>query len=198
MPTTLTDVGVYNQALDFVNERPLTTPDDDNAYARFLTRHYANTRDAELRKNNWNFAITYHELAQDGTDPAFRFNYRYPLPAGWLRLLPPTLDGKRGAAAIPHEVVGAYVYTDIVTTFKVRCVSRVTDPALWDPLFADALVARLGMKLSLKFTAKGSYYDRAANAYNAAIADAVQADALEGTADPVEASAVITARYRNS
>lgn len=199
MPTTLTtEVELWNIALDHINERPLSATTDDNAYARFLTRQYALIRDTELRKSNWNFAITYHELTVDGTAPAFRWLYRYALPAGWLRVLPPTQQGYRNAPTLPHEIVGAYLYCDQGTALDLRCVSRVTDVSTFDPLFTTALTTQMAVRMALRFTAKANYLKLAKEAYQEAMGLAIQLDALEGSGEPTDQSAVLTARYVNS
>jgi len=194
MPSTATEIGVWNMALDHLTEHPLTTTSDDNAYARWLTRNVPNLRDAFLRRYTWNFSIQYNELTVDATAPAFRWNYRYECPTDWLRVLPPTNNGTRGDKPIEHEVLGGYILCDVPNTLYVRTIQRVTDYAEWDPLAVDLFSLTLAMRMTMRFVAKATYRDRLQAEMKEVSRLAFSIDAMEGTPDPTEQHDVIDVR----
>jgi hypothetical protein len=196
VPTQLTVVDVWNGALDHVSEQPVNDVGENNTYTRWILRNYPNMLDAELRANPWNFAIEYHELTPNVLNPKFRWRRSFTLPVNGLRWLPPTYWGERDADTIPHEIVGNDMYMNETGTNYLRVVMRVVEPGRWDPLFAEAFMAALAVKMALKFTGKETYLTKAQNLYTAAIQRATTADALEGSAEPVEQHEVINVRYR--
>ena len=195
MPSLLTELEIWNLALDVVRETPLQSPTDQSAIARWLSRNYGHVRDVALRSYDWNFAREKHTLSVDATAPPFRWRYRYALPPHWLRLLPPTQYGQRGAPPIPHEVVrGGWVETDWPSPLHVRLIMRVTNPGEYDPLFVELVRSSLALGIANKFTAKNKYIELASALQAAAQEKAEEIDTFEGTAEPVEQHDIIRNR----
>lgn len=194
MPAQTAQLDVWNIALDHLVEHPLTATDDDSAYARWLSRNEENLQDAFLRQYAWNFAIQYNTLTVDGTDPAFRFAYRYALPENWLRVLPPTYQGVRGGTPYPHEIVGGYLYCDQPTSIYVRTVQRVTAYTSWDPIAVDAFALTLAVRMCQRFTGKATHHDRLAAELASVLDVAQRIDTMEGTPEPIEQHTVIDVR----
>jgi len=194
MPASTNQLAVWNIALDHLVEHPLSSVSDDNAYARWLTRNEANMRDTFLRQYTWNFSVQYNTLTQDGTDPDFRWSYRYALPTDWLRVLPPTYLGQRGGTPVPYEVVGDYLHCDISTTMYVRTVQRIDDYTDWDPMAVDAFGVALAMRMCMRFPSKATYRDRLLAEFTELVTEARRIDAMEGTPDPLEQHTVIDVR----
>lgn len=57
MSSTLAEVDIANQALDLLDEGPITALSDTSGRAKWLSRNYATTRDALLRAHPWKFSI---------------------------------------------------------------------------------------------------------------------------------------------
>jgi hypothetical protein len=195
MPTGLAKIDVWNGALDILRDAPLTATTDTTATARWLSRNYDNLLAATLRAYPWNFALDRAELAEDATTPAFGWAKRYAMPSGWVRLLPINVDGEWEGTPIDHELEGAYILTDESAPLRVRGVDLITNPGAWDPLFAEALEARIALKMAHWLTGKASYVKVAETLYKAALSEAYRIDGMEGSPEMPEQSAVIAARY---
>jgi len=177
----LSEVAIYNMALDMLDEAPVTSPTDDTRAARLLVRNYGQTRDEVLRSHAWNFALARASLAAAGSAPAFGWRRAFPLPSDCLRVLPLASGGYMEGSPVPHEVESWSILTDAPAPLPVRYVRRVANPAAFDPLFARALAARLARYVGHVLTGKQSYVERIGRIYAEVIAEARSIDALEGT-----------------
>lgn len=192
---SLSEVAIYNLALDMLDEGPVTSPTDDTRPARLLNRNYAQTRDEVLRAHPWNFALTRESLPALSEKPAFGWAYQYELPTDCLRLMPLTYDGNLNGSPIPHEVEGGRVLTDKEAPLRIRHVRRVTNTSDFDPLFARSLAARLAIYVGHVITGKQSYIERLGGLYRDVILEARRIDALEGTPQAPLGEDWIEARY---
>jgi hypothetical protein len=191
----LSEVAIYNMALDMLDEAPVTAPSDDTRAARLLARNYAQTRDEVLRAHPWNFAMARALLAAGGPVPAFGWLRAFPLPVDCLRLLPVVAGGHLNGAPVAHEVEGGAVLTDAPAPLAVRYVRRVSTPSDFDPLFARALAARLAVYVGHVLTGKQSYVERIARIYTDVLVEARRIDALEATPPTPLGENWIEARY---
>ena len=191
----LSEVAIYNMALDMLDEGPVTAPSEDSRAARLLNRNYAQTRDEVLRAHPWNFALTRTALPSLAQAPAFGWLSAYQLPADCLRILPLAREGGFNAAPVPHEIEGGRILTDEPAPLAVRYIRRVTDPGQFDPLFARAFAARLAVYIGHVITGKQSYVERIGRIYTDALTEARRADALEGTPPAPLGEDWIEARY---
>lgn len=194
MPTGETQLSICNGALDHIGQFVLTSLAADSAFARWFNRNYEPTVAALLRTQTWNFARELHALSADVTAPAFRWNYQYTLPPNWLRVIQPTAGGKRGGALIPYEVSSNKLLTDEAPPFYVEIVMNRQDPGTWDPLFAALAKAQLAYEMSVKFTQLAKFTEGLRGTLAEIKAEAEQANAVEGSADPVEQHDVIRVR----
>ena len=79
---------ICNRALQKLGAQRIADLDEGTKNARECKACYSILRDAELRAHPWNFAITREQLAADAMAPAFGRARAFPLPSGFLRLLP--------------------------------------------------------------------------------------------------------------
>jgi len=195
MPTSHTRLSIYNLAMDIVVEDALASPSENSPYARWLNRNYEHYVEVALQANTWNFSLEFTTLNKDGSYAGSqRWSYRYFRPVGGLRLIPPTYRGVRGGQPIPHEVRGAFVYTNLSEDFDTEWVMRKLEPGEWDPLFAQAVAASLAEGMAHRFTRKTSFLDRATQLKREALEAAEMANAFEGDAQPVEQHDIIRVR----
>lgn len=194
MPTSYTKLTLWNAALDHIGEYPLTSVSQESAYARWLSRRFEHVVQAALRANVWGFSCELHSLSAAVDTPEFRWDYQYDLPNGWLRVLPLTEDGARGGNLIPYEVKDNVLMTDEAAPLSVEVVMDRQDPAAWDPLFAEYIAAELGLGLARRFTKLASLVKDAQEAVSIAYAQAEQAGAFEGSAEPIEQHDIIRVR----
>ena len=194
MPTAHTLETICNAALDIIGERPAASLLDQRAEVRWFVRNYTHYVQTALRQNIWNFACELWELNRDATDPAFRWKYRYGLPNGWLRVLPPTVDGWRTGTPIAYEVKSNFVYVNEVSNLRVELIMDRQNPGEWDPLFASLIAAWLAQGMAHAYTRKASYVQLAKQMAEDAYSVAEEVNAFEGNVPPVEQHDIIRVR----
>lgn len=197
MPTAHTVTTLYNMALDYIGEFPVSSPSDTGPYARWLNRNFSHYVQMALREEPWNFAIEMHELTPDVTEPDYRWDYSYTLPAGWLRVLGPTYLGERGGEVVSHQIIGNAILTNVGTSLPVEIVMDVQAPGEWDPLFAGMIAARLAYGMAHRFTAKASYAALAKETAADFKEQAAAINAFEGSLEPIEQFDILRARARH-
>ena len=121
--------------------------------------------------------------------------YRYPIPNDCIRMLPVRQDGEFEGRLIKHEIEERYILTDTATSLKVRYISEFSDASRFDPLFKEALAARMASKLAHWLTGKMGAVEIMGRAYNTAIEKARLADSLEGSDERPADDDVIDQRY---
>lgn len=195
MPTSLTRLTLYNSALDLISEFPLSSVNDESAYARWLNRNYSLTVEAALRTDAWNFACKFAEVQEDPDPPRMRWRKRFGLPPDWVRILQPTRDGFRTGYPIPYAVQGNYLMANETPRKGIEYVANMQEPGTWDPLFAQLVKAQLAAGMAQRFTAKNSYLDRAVQLAQQAKDQASEINAFEGSLPPFEAHDIIRTRH---
>jgi hypothetical protein len=180
----LTDVDICNQALGLVTEAPIQSLEDDTKAARLLNLHYDTTRESELKKHAWSFAILRSSLT--AVDAAAMpvgenqvYTYGYEVPPDALRILPLTDTGEAHGVSIPWKMEGGLILTNYAGPRLIRYIGNLVDPADWDSLFVEALTARLAMKIAMPLTQKASFVQSAQTAYNEALQSARRINLIE-------------------
>lgn len=194
MPSTASKIDIYNMALDLLEEQPSTSFTDGQDTTNWLNRNYETTRDAELRKHPWNFALKRASLPADTAAPAFGWAVAYTVPSDCLAVQPLTVSGKQNTAPIPYEFEGDKVLTDATAPLLLRYTKRITNEGKFDPLFVEALTGKLAAKMAHWLTGKSSFSDRATQSYEEALSFARLSNALESTYPRAYADDVITIR----
>lgn len=174
----LSDVAIANFAVATLDDYPITTLDDNTSVGRFMARHYTYVRDELLQMYPASFARNRKAIAADEVAPAFGWRYAYTLPDDCIRLLPITCDGTLNGVMVPYELEGRTVLTNAQAPLKVRYIRRVTNAADFTPLFGRLLGARLAVLGATRITGKSSYFQKAGEAFNAALADFKLEDSL--------------------
>jgi hypothetical protein len=116
---------------------------------------YGQTRDAVLRDGNYGFAekIAAGVLSGGAAPQPWSFEYAYPADCLRVRNLfsAAYLADKNNPVRVLYSIGDAAVkviWTNAVAPTLVY-TARVTDPARWDSLFVESLVAELGLGLSI-------------------------------------------------
>lgn len=186
MSANLSKLEIMNMAVDLLHDMPLTTPEDQTKIGRALRRNWGVTLDAELRKHPWNFATSRLKLAASTITPVSGWTYGFPLPARCLRVYDlqhnADFEGETLVYAIENDGNDQVVLvTNAIPPLYLKYIKRPSVTGIFDPLFCEALAARLAMKVCLTISGKASHYERCEKAYSAAIAEAARIDAFEGT-----------------
>ncbi len=175
----LTPVDIGNMALGILVEAPINSLDDDGKAARLLSLHYETTRQSELIKQSWAFAIFRIEVEAEGDAPTSdEYGYGYAIPEDALRVLPLTDNGEASGVRLPFKQEGQLILTNYSGPRLVRYIGNMTDPADWDPLFVEAFAARLAMKIAMPLTNKPSVLQGAQLVYNEAISEARRVNSI--------------------
>lgn len=175
----LTPVDIANMALGILVEAPIDSLDDNTKAGRLLNLHYETTRQSELIKQSWAFAVFRVELDHDDDAPTSdEYRYGYAIPEDALRVLPLTDNGEASGMRVPFKQEGSLILTNYSGPRIVRYIGNMTDPADWDPLFIEALAARLAMKIAMPLTNKTSVLQGAQVVYNEAISEARRVNSI--------------------
>jgi len=176
----ITPLDIANMALAVLDEAPIDSLDQDVKAARLLNLHFDLTREAELTKHAWVFAILSASVAGADTGSSdCTLNFAYELPADCLRPLPPTHNGEPDGIAISWRQEAGIVYCDQPGPRLIRYVANLTDPNDWDALFTEVLVAALAIKIAHPLTHKSGMIDIARSAYDRALDAAFSAQAIQ-------------------
>lgn len=173
------DVDIVNRALQRIGSRRIgSLSSDTSREANEARTLYTIVRDAELRMNTWRFSTERVILSATGTSPAFGRTFQYLLPNDYIRKAP--LDPK--IKPLPDDVLFEKdrILTDDPGPFYLRYVSNAVPPEKYDPLFVEALGARLAMELApILAQANAATMDRIENAYIFHVKEARRLNAIE-------------------
>jgi hypothetical protein len=190
------EVEIVNRALSRVGATRITSLTENTVNARAANAVYATLRDAELRAHRWSFAIKRAQLAADATAPAFGPANAFPLPADFLKLLPPDpnqhlndLDWR-----IEHHESAVCIMTDQAAPLNIRYIHRVTDPNKMDVLFREALSMRIAREVCEPLTQSNTKIQLIDVDYREAIATARKANAFERPSDTPPDDTWVTVR----
>lgn len=175
----LSNVLICNMAMQKLGQARIVTLTEDTRQGRSCNACFEFLRDVELSAHNWNFAIKRGTLAPSATDPEFDFEYAFPVPNDYLRLIPPArhaLDWTiESVADAPH------ILTNDGDTLEIRYVARITDPTKFHMLFAEALACKIADHVCEEMTQSNTKRTQINQDYKDAIARAKRTNAFEQT-----------------
>ena len=176
----ITPLDIANMALAVLDEAPIDSLDQDIKAARLLNLHFDLTREAELTKYAWVFAILRATVAGSDTGSGdCSLNFAYELPADCLRPLPLSRNGEPDGAPVSWRQEAGLIYSDQPGPLAIRYVANLTEPNDWDALFTEVLVAALAIKVAHPLTHKSGMIDIARSAYDRALDAALSANAIQ-------------------
>lgn len=146
--------------------------------------------DALLREHPWNFAMARASLAAASAAPAFGFARKFKKPTDpfCLRVLWAASD-----TAI-WDVEGQFIVTDEAAPLNIKYIARITDTALFDPLFTAALTLRVAAEIAYGKTQIQSLAKGLWDKFLLVAAGARSIDGLEGVPRQMPESSFIVAR----
>lgn len=184
------EVSIANRALQKLGARRITSFTDDTKEARAVNTCYTELRDAELRAHPWCFATKRVILAPLSTAPAFDYGYAFQLPADCVRVLKPNrtyLDWKLEN--------GVNILTNDGDTLELVYTSRVEDPNMMDPLFREALAARIAMELCEELTQSNQKFQILESMYTQAMRTARRTNGFEKVPEEGPQDTWLAVRY---
>lgn len=176
-------VSIANRALTKLGAERVLLLEDENQQARVMKSMFDEVRDAEIRRHRWKFAIKRAELMALADGPLFGYRNQFPLPSDYIGLVQVGEHYVRLGVQAPWSVEGGNILTNLEAPLRIRYQWRVDNPGLFDPLFVEVLACKLAMEACETLTQSGSKYQAAAEAYQFALREAVQQDAIENPPD---------------
>ncbi|MBP6014415.1 MAG: hypothetical protein KBA31_19460 [Alphaproteobacteria bacterium] len=178
MPTLgeYSEVAICNLALAEIGRgAQITSIDEASQAARACKLRYPYARDAVLRAYDWNFAARRAELAKNAVAPAFEYANAFDLPADCL-LVRSVVDGE----AERWVVEGRQILTGMGDPIRIKYTALVSDAARFDPLFVDALSARIASDIAVQLSESVSRAQGLWQIYQSKLVEARRRDAQEG------------------
>lgn len=178
---TYSEVGLANLALQMLGRGKFVTAlDEDSQAARVMRLQMPYARDAVLRSYPWKFAQARAALPADETAPAFEWAYSYTLPSDCV-LMHTIFNGDD----LEWRVEGRKVLCNVSAPLYIKYTARVTDLAQSDPLFFQALAARLASDTAVTLTENSGKAQDLWQVYQAKLREARAMDSQEGQAEPM-------------
>lgn len=177
---------VCNIACTILGAARITSITENSKSARVMNALWDTVRKAELRRRIWKFATVRAILPAISPPPAWGYNTACQLPADFLRLVQvndtfavPALTDYRDQDDSAYQIENGQILTVYNAPLKIRYVQDVTDPGRFDPLFVEALAAKLAYMGCEEITQSLSKRQEAANFYKQAMRDATLTGAVE-------------------
>lgn len=204
----LSPVDIVNSALDKINETEIQSLDQGSKAARVARRQFPIQLGVLLRAYRWNFSIARVVLAPYGEAPTFGFTNRFRVPDDYSRLIgiadarqyqTSRFESNRNYSAqyIVHKVEGRYILADVDALYLIYN-RNVPDSGDFDDLFDEALAWKLAMEFSLSIAESNTKHRIAKEGFKEHMRMARIANAFETTAEHVEASEWLDARYMDN
>lgn len=185
MATSVVDI--CNNALVRIGSKTITSLTDGDKTANACNLIYSQARDALLRQHLWNFAIERTQLASSETAPAFGFSYSFPLPSDFIRVQ--SIEGSP-----QYKIEGTNLLTDH-NEIKLIYVKKVTDVAKFEPLFTEALILLLAIRLTYTLIGSNGRENALKDELNKILFQAKQVDGQDDTPDSLDASTFLESKY---
>jgi hypothetical protein len=173
------EVTLANAALQLIGRgKFIVSLDEDSQAARIMRAALPVGRDAVLRAYPWNFAQGRAELTNDEVGPTFEFTYSYTLPTDclWCHTVYEGNDQD-------WKVEGRKILTDMGSPIYIKYTKRITDLSASDPLFFDAVAARLAAQCAVSLSESTSKAAELWRMYQLKLREARAVDAQEGQAE---------------
>ena len=183
------DVDIANAALRKIGS-PLRLQfllGSNDPKARSLNDAYLPTLKAELRRYVWSFAKTRASIAADAAQSVWGNWNRYAVPGDFMYLIRDDESGQD----VDWELeggntagTGTFILSATASPLAIKYVRLETNVALMDPLFQDALAARLGYDNCKALGGTNETRDRVKAEYRDAISEAMRLGACEKQSVP--------------
>lgn len=176
----ISDIVICNIALSHIGGESIASFEEKSEPARLCRIYYGVDLDALTAVHDWPHCSRYVRLAELTACPP-TWGHAYQRPADCIRVL--EIVGGAGSTPIPFEISGNTILTDQPDAW-VKYAARVSDPALWPPLFAEAMSWKLAATLSTKMTGAGGALNNCMQMYSHALTQAKAAANNEHQAAP--------------
>lgn len=143
--------GIANSALIKMGADTITAiTDTGDEKARKLNAVWEYVRDEVLEEKEWNFAKKRAELAKSTSVPEFGYDYKYALPADYLRILSHNMSKNT-----EYVIEGGYLLTDYDNTSTglfILYTAKIADPTKYTSNFITAVSYRWAAEVCERIT----------------------------------------------
>lgn len=189
----MSEVSICNLTLAKIGDDGFITDISENSKAANLFRvFYEPTRDSVLRQYLWRFARKRQILAPLVDTPAFDGGSYFQIPTDCLRVVGTDLDYNYGYGRWVVEGDRIVADTDALNLVYIK---RITDTALFDAIFVDALTSRLGDLMSMPLAKSQSLKDQMQKEFKELVVKAAFVGATEIDSQQFVAEAFIQVHY---
>ncbi len=184
---------ICNLALAYLGQAPITSAEQDNEQARWLSLFYDPVRDEVLRTHDWAFAATQKPLllVQRPDHSLGEFLYKYPADALFIRRVYSPADPQKSLPFTErfdsrHQV---RVLCTTVAQVCARYTRRVTDETLYDAAFVKCFALALACDTALALTGDVDLSARLQQKYTLYLEEARRANMSENCLRMVQTDA---------
>lgn len=168
---------IINRAYVLLGKDRIVGPGDDSAHTVAMLEQFDLSRDAVISAYPWDFSLVDVQIAAEVETPAFTWGYQYILPTkpyclkAWVA----------GTADPPNWVVkGRRLLIDEAGPLNLTYGAQITDPALFDPGFVEALATYLAWLFAYRITRKRANQDKMWQYYLTQVQIGRSADGQQG------------------
>lgn len=182
-----TETEIANRALQKIGAKRITAfGESTTKEGREVSAAWDLVRKSELRRYNWNFAMTRAALPASTDAPEWGFDQCFELPAGCLRLV--DVEDLVEGRDYQRENLGDADHTQIIVCdsdapLNIRFIRDVENVAVWDASFVDAFAAKLATELAMTLADSPTRKQLGDAGYREAIREAQRSDAIENPPD---------------
>lgn len=184
----VSSTAIANSALAKVGGRLISDLGEDSVEANLCNEQYDKVRKALMYEHPWNFAIKRAEIAADVTAPAYGYDYRFALPADYLRIL------EVECAEDEWAVESGYILAN-VAPLKLKYIRNVTLTGDFSASFDEVLACKLAADISYSLVQSVTLRDQLYREYERKLSMARSFDAQEGSTRRVYADNWMNSRY---
>lgn len=141
---------VANRALQKLGAQRITSLNETTKNAKACNLCMEPVRDRLLRAHRWRFAIKRAQLAAEVPTPEWGRGYSYPLPSDYILMAQEYPEDQ--SYLIDYEIENGRILSDSGSPINIRYISRVTDPSVMDPLFAELWAAEMALEMCEELT----------------------------------------------
>ena len=189
MATSVVDI--CNNALIRIGSKTITSLSDGDKVANACNAIYEQTRDMLLRQHLWNFSIKRVVLASEETTPGFGYDYSYPLPSDFIRAK------ELYQSSYPYKIEQSAILTDDASA-NLTYIARITDVTKFDPLFTEALIISIAIRLSYILIGSNTREQSLKEELKQVMFLAKQVDGQDDTPDQLDASTFTQAKWTSA
>lgn len=191
----ISEVTICNHALSDIGATEIVALTDDSRNARVCNLRYELIRDFILCAHAWNFAQKRFVLATVDEDPVWTedgVTIVYQIPVDCLKInfvnIPSSL----------YKIESDKILSN-TSGLKIKYTTRVTDPNLFFPLFAEALIAKLAAEIAFPITKSRTLAEQLFKVYHdVKLPEAISEDSQQGTPEVVHQSEWLLSRQIGS